>query len=103
MRTNQGNDCVPIFKGTNYDALVDANGGSIPTDIPFIAISKDTDIFETMVINSSEPASIELLIDVTNDEQRTIYVPCGVKQEELLKSLLLEDITIPYIMAKEHR
>ena len=77
----EGNDCVPIFKGTNYDALVDANGGSIPTDIPFIAISKDTgDIFETMVINSSEPASIELLIDVTNDEQRTIYVPCGVKQ-----------------------
>ena len=77
----EGNDCVPIFKGTNYDALVEANGGSVPTDIPFIAISKDTgDIFETMVINSSEPASIELIIDVTNDEQRTIYVPCGVKQ-----------------------
>ena len=77
----EGNDCVPIFKGTNYDALVDANGGSIPTDIPFIAISKDTgDIFETMVFNSSEPASIELVIDVTNDERRTIYVPCGVKQ-----------------------
>ena len=77
----EGNDCVPIFKGTNYDALVDANGGSIPTDMPFIAISKDTgDIFETMVFNSSEPASIELVIDVTNDERRTIYVPCGVKQ-----------------------
>ena len=77
----EGNDCVPIFKGTNYDALVDANGGTVPTDIPFIAISKDTgDIFETMVINNSEPASIELIIDVTNDEERTIYVPCGVKQ-----------------------
>ena len=53
---------MPIFKGTNYDALVDANGGTVPTDIPFIAISKDTgDIFETMVINNSEPASIELI------------------------------------------
>ena len=26
----EGNDCVPIFKGTNYEALVSANGGSIP-------------------------------------------------------------------------
>ncbi len=77
----EGNDCVPIFKGTNYDSLVEANGGSIPTDIPFISMSKDAgDIFEAMVINASEPASIELLIDVTNDQERTIYVPCGVMQ-----------------------
>lgn len=75
----EGNDCVPIFKGTNYDALVAANGGTIPTEIPFISISKDAgDIFEAMVINATEPASIELIIDVTNDEERTIYVPCGV-------------------------
>ncbi len=37
----EGNDCVPIFKGTNYDTLVSANGGTIPTEIPFIAISRD--------------------------------------------------------------
>lgn len=75
----EGNDCVPIFKGTNYDALVSANGGTIPTDIPFIAMSRDAgDIFEALVINGTEPASIELIIDVTNDEERTIYVPCGV-------------------------
>lgn len=74
----EGNDCVPIFKGTNYEALVSANGGSIPTDIPFVAMSKDAgDIFEALVINATEPASIELIIDVTNDEERTIYVPCG--------------------------
>lgn len=74
----EGNDCVPIFKGTNYDSLVEANGGSLPTDIPFISMSKDAgEIFETMVLNSSEPASIELIIDVTNDQERTIYVPCG--------------------------
>ena len=74
----EGNDCVPIFKGTNYDARVEANGGSLPTEIPFISISKDAgDIFETLVINSTEPASIELIIDVTNDQERSIYVPCG--------------------------
>lgn len=74
----EGTDCVPIFKGTNYDSLVEANGGSIPTEIPFISISKDAgDIFEASVINASEPASIELSIDVTNDQERTIYVPCG--------------------------
>ena len=78
----EGNDCVPIFKGTNYDALVEANGGSIPTDIPFISMSKDAgEIFETMVINSTgSPASIELIIDVTNDQELTIYVPCGTIQ-----------------------
>ena len=75
----EANDCVPIFKGTNYDSLVEANGGSIPTEIPFISMSKDAgDIFETMVINATEePASIELVIDVTNDEELTIYAPCG--------------------------
>jgi len=77
----EGNDCVPIFKGTNYDDLVEANGGSIPTEIPFITMSKDAgEIFETMVINSSEPASIELIIDVTNDQERSIYAPCGTIQ-----------------------
>ena len=77
----EGNDCVPIFKGTNYDSLVEANGGSIPTEIPFISMSKDAgDIFEASVINASEPASIELIIDVTNDQERTIYVPCGTIQ-----------------------
>ena len=23
----EGSDCVPIFKGTNYDAIAEANGG----------------------------------------------------------------------------
>lgn len=74
----EGNDCVPIFKGTNYDTLVAANGGTLPTEIPFIAMSRDAgDIFEALVINATEPASIELFIDVTNDQERTIYVPCG--------------------------
>ena len=44
-------------------------------------MSKDAgEIFEASVINASEPASIELIIDVTNDEERTIYVPCGTMQ-----------------------
>ncbi|GIR34090.1 MAG: hypothetical protein CM15mP47_3160 [Methanobacteriota archaeon] len=37
----------------------------IPTEIPFIAMSRDAgDIFEALVINATEPASIELIIDV---------------------------------------
>ena len=77
----EGNDCVPIFKGSGFDEITEANGGTTPTEIPFIAMSKDAgDIFEAMVINASEPASIELRIDVTNDEERTIYVPCGTIQ-----------------------
>ena len=83
----EGNDCVPIFKGTNYDSLLAANGGTIPTEIPFIAMSRDAgDIFEALVINATEPASIELIIDVTNDEERTIYVPCGKIQGRTLRS-----------------
>ena len=51
----EGNDCVPIFKGTNYDSLLAANGGTIPTEIPFIAMSRDAgDIFEALVINTTE-------------------------------------------------
>ena len=58
--------------------MLAANGGTIPTEIPFIAMSRDAgDIFEALVINATEPTSIELIIDVTNDEERTIYVPCG--------------------------
>ena len=69
---------VFLYSRANYDSLLAANGGTIPTEIPFIAMSRDAgDIFEALVINATEPASIELIIDVTNDEERTIYVPCG--------------------------
>ncbi len=74
----EGTDCVPIFKGSSIDAITEANGGSVPTEIPFIAMSKDAgEVFEGLVFNGSGNAVVEFLFDVTNDQQRTIYVPCG--------------------------
>tara|TARA_B100001996_G_scaffold317551_1_gene260899 strand:+ start:32 stop:1666 length:1635 start_codon:yes stop_codon:yes gene_type:complete len=72
----EGNDCVPIFKGTNYDAISEANGGGAPSQLAFIAMSKDAgEILESVVINGS--GRIEMIIDVTNDQELTIRVPCG--------------------------
>jgi len=73
----EGNDCVPIFKGSSVDSITEANGGSVPNDIAFIAMSKDAgEILESVVINAS--GQIAMDIDVTNDGERTIYVPCGI-------------------------
>lgn len=76
----EGNDCVPIFKGSRIDDVTAANGGTIPSDLPFIAMSKDAgEILETTVFNASGPQGVlEMIIDVTNDEEQTIYVPCGI-------------------------
>ena len=82
----EGNDCVPIFKGTSISAMIDANGGSVPTDMAFIAMSKDAgEILESVMINGS--GRIEMIMDVTNDQELTIRVPCGTyygKTSELL-------------------
>jgi hypothetical protein len=76
----EGNDCVPIFKGTGIDDVKAANGGTIPADIPFIAMSKDAgDILEAAIFNSTGSQGVlEMIIDVTNDQEQTIYVPCGI-------------------------
>ncbi len=84
--TIEGDDCVPIFKGTGFDDMVAANGGSAPTQMAFIAMSKDAgEILEQEVINGSK--RLEMVIDVTNDEKLTINVPCGTmvgKSEEVV-------------------
>ena len=75
----EANDCVPIFKGSRIDEVSAANGGTIPSELPFIAMSKDAgEILEQAIFNATGPPGvIEMLMDVTNDEERTIYVPCG--------------------------
>ena len=78
----EGNDCVPIFKGSAIDDVTAANGGTIPTDLPFIAMSKDAgDILEAAIFNATGTQGVlEMNIDVTNDQTQTIYVPCGTIQ-----------------------
>ncbi|MFQ3317600.1 MAG: hypothetical protein ACI8T6_001035 [Candidatus Poseidoniaceae archaeon] len=72
----EGNDCVPIFKGSSVDDITAANGGTVPTDIAFIGMSKDAgEILESVIFNGTGTLAMD--IDVTNDGTRTIYVPCG--------------------------
>ena len=72
----EATDCVPIFKGTSIEEITEANGGSVPSELSFIAMSKDAgEILEAAVINGSGTISMD--IDVNNAGTRTIYVPCG--------------------------
>ena len=82
----EGDDCVPIFKGTRVAPILEANGGTMPSQMGFISMSKDAgEILESVVINGS--GRIEMILDVTNDEELTVRVPCGTyygKTDELL-------------------
>ena len=75
----EANDCVPIFKTSRIDEVQDANGGTVPSELPFIAMSKDAgEILEQAIFNATGTTGVlEMLMDVTNDQERTIYVPCG--------------------------
>ena len=75
----EANDCVPIFKTSRIDEVRAANGGTVPSELPFIAMSKDAgEILEQAIFNATGTTGVlEMLIDVTNDQERTIYVPCG--------------------------
>ena len=87
----EGNDCVPIFKGTGIDDVKAANGGTIPADLPFIAMSKDAgDILEAAIFNSTGSQGVlEMIIDVTNDQEQTIYVPCGIIEGESTEAIII--------------
>jgi hypothetical protein len=82
----EGDDCVAIFKGTSHEEIMNANGGSMPADLAFIAMSKDAgEQLKSMLIDNS--GRIEMQIDVTNDQELTIRAPCGTwfgKTDELL-------------------
>ena len=75
----EANDCVPIFKTSRIDEVRAANGGTVPSELPFIAMSKDAgEILEQAIFNATGTTGVlEMLMDVTNDQERTIYVPCG--------------------------
>lgn len=68
-------DCVPIFKSIRVDELKEANSGSMPTDIPFIAVSNNTG---NRIIEMAESNSVvEMQFDITNDGELEVKVPCG--------------------------
>ena len=70
----ESDDCVPIFKTVLIDDVKAANGGSVP-DIAFIAVSNNTG--QQMRQLASDGARLEMVVDVTNDGQLDVKVPCG--------------------------
>ena len=69
----------------------------MPSELPFIAMSRDAgEILEQAIFNATGPPGvIEMLMDVTNDEERTIYVPCGEIRGKSSRWSLSEGTTTP--------
>ena len=79
-------DCVPIFKAGVYSRIINANQGSVPTDFPLITMSKSTGE-ELLDAFANDNARLTWDMEVDNDGERPVRVPCGThygKTEELL-------------------
>ena len=57
-------DCIPIFKSIRVDDMKAANSGSIPENIPFIAVSNNTG--NQMLELAAQGAFLRLFSDVDN-------------------------------------
>ena len=78
-------DCIPIFKSIRVDDMKAANSGSIPENIPFIAVSNNTG--NQMLELAEQGAFLRLFSDVDNAGDLAVSVPCGTlygKSEELI-------------------
>ncbi len=78
-------DCIPIFKSIRVDDMKAANSGSIPENIPFIAVSNNTG--NQMLELASQGAFLRLFSDVDNAGELSVSVPCGTlygKSEDLI-------------------
>ena len=78
-------DCIPIFKSIRVDEMKAANSGSIPENIPFIAVSNNTG--NQMLELASQGAFLRLFSDVDNAGELSVSVPCGTlygKSEDLI-------------------
>jgi hypothetical protein len=81
----EADDCVPIFKSIRVDEMKSANSGSIPEDIPFIAVSNQTG--KQMLELAEQGAVLRLFTDVDNTGELSVSVPCGTmygKSEDLI-------------------
>jgi len=78
-------DCIPIFKSIRVDDMKAANSGSIPENIPFIAVSNNTG--NQMLDLASQGAYLRLFSDVDNAGDLSVSVPCGTlygKSDDLI-------------------
>ena len=78
-------DCIPIFKSIRVDDMKAANSGSIPENIPFIAVSNNTG--NQMLDFASQGAYLRLFSDVDNAGDLSVSVPCGTlygKSDDLI-------------------
>ena len=81
----EADDCVPIFKSIRVDDMKAANSGSIPENIPFIAVSNNTG--NQMLELAEQGAFLRLFSDVDNAGELSVSVPCGTlygKSEDLI-------------------
>ncbi|MBT5593182.1 MAG: M28 family peptidase, partial [Euryarchaeota archaeon] len=81
----EADDCVPIFKSIRVDEMKSGNSGSIPEDIPFIAVSNQTG--KQMLELAEQGAVLRLFTDVDNTGELSVSVPCGTmygKSEDLI-------------------
>ena len=81
----ESDDCVPIFKSILVDDMKAANSGSIPENIPFIAVSNNTG--NQMLELAAQGAYLRLFSDVDNTGELSVSVPCGTlygKSDDLI-------------------
>ena len=81
----ENDDCVPIFKSILVDDMKAANSGSIPENIPFIAVSNNTG--NQMLELAAQGAYLRLFSDVDNAGELSVSVPCGTlygKSDDLI-------------------
>ena len=81
----EADDCVPIFKSIRVDEMKAANSGSIPENIPFMAVSNQTG--NEMLELAEQGAVLRLFSDIDNTGELAVSVPCGTmygKSEDLI-------------------
>ena len=84
----EADDCVPIFKTVDTEALLD-DPGQIPPDIGFLQLSRETgeELWQAWEDKASTDVRIGMYVPVDNQGEREVRVPCGIipgKSEKLI-------------------
>ena len=75
----EADDCVPIFKTVDTEALLD-DPGQIPPDIGFLQLSRETgeELWQAWEDKASTDVRIGMYVPVDNQGEREVRVPCGI-------------------------